>query len=71
MSKSCWFGDPVPADVSENVKLPVNAVCISHSLLGVYLKDKGNVACWKQSTVILRPFPVKSKTKTSCLIKCC
>ncbi|XP_030266604.1 GDNF family receptor alpha-2-like [Sparus aurata] len=34
---------------------------LSHSLLSVYLQDKGNVGCWEQSAVILRPFPVKGE----------
>lgn len=39
------------------------AVLKIHLLLGVYLEDKGNVARWKQSTIILRPFSVKNKRK--------
>lgn len=51
------------------------AVLKIHLLLGVYLEDKGNVARWKQSTIILRPFPVKNKRekqekKPSFLINC-
>lgn len=58
----------VPGDANENVKQRLSAVWISHSLLSVYLQDKGNVGCWEQSAVILRPFPVKGKKKTSSLI---